>query len=345
MPIGAIQIGKGGCKCQSVTVPPVWGRPVFTNVSLSGGSVFTDAATDNLLVGSGFPAHTTGDENVGFGPRVFDGLTTGNYNCAFGLAAMETITTGTYNTAFGRRAMAQCGIAAGDNCAFGTNALERVSGPSNSAFGVTALALCTTGALNSAFGSWCLHDLVDGVDNSAFGFYAGKEITSGTDNTLVGFQAGYKLTTPSGNVAIGASALHSCTVFGDNVAVGRYSLLNCDGSGNVAVGTATLFASTTGVGNVAIGNTAGRYETGDNKLFIDNTARANEADGRIKALIYGIFAAATANQWLRINGHFGILLAEVPAGANNAAAQAAGLAVGDFYRTNADPSVLCIRSA
>ena len=40
-----------------------------------------------------------------------------------------------------------------------------------------------------------------------------------------------------------------------------------------------------------------------------------------------------------------ILLSEVPAAANNAGAQAAGLGVGDFYRTNADPSVVCIRSA
>lgn len=42
---------------------------------------------------------------------------------------------------------------------------------------------------------------------------------------------------------------------------------------------------------------------------------------------------------------FEILLAGVPAAANNAAAAAAGVAVGGIYRTNADPSVLCIRSA
>jgi len=39
-----------------------------------------------------------------------------------------------------------------------------------------------------------------------------------------------------------------------------------------------------------------------------------------------------------------ILLAGVPAAANNAAAATAGVPVGGIYRTNADPSVVCIRS-
>jgi hypothetical protein len=44
-------------------------------------------------------------------------------------------------------------------------------------------------------------------------------------------------------------------------------------------------------GNVAIGANAGYYETGSSKLFIDNDPRVDEADGRAKALVYGIFAA------------------------------------------------------
>ena len=41
----------------------------------------------------------------------------------------------------------------------------------------------------------------------------------------------------------------------------------------------------------------------------------------------------------------GVVLAAVPAAADNAAATAAGVPVGGVYRTNIDPSVLCIRSA
>lgn len=38
-------------------------------------------------------------------------------------------------------------------------------------------------------------------------------------------------------------------------------------------------------------------------------------------------------------------IASVPTAANNTAAASAGIAVGGIYRTNADPSVLCMRSA
>ena len=61
-----------------------------------------------------------------------------------------------------------------------------------------------------------------------------------------------------------------------------------------------------GSGNVCVGYAAGAYETGSNKLFIDNDARASESDARAKALIYGVFAAAVANQYLTFNAKVGI---------------------------------------
>jgi len=56
-----------------------------------------------------------------------------------------------------------------------------------------------------------------------------------------------------------------------------------------------------------------------------------------------LWNAIVARLTVNPNGVIGIPLPT--AYANNAAAQAGGLAVGDIYRTNADPSVLCIRSA
>jgi hypothetical protein len=52
---------------------------------------------------------------------------------------------------------------------------------------------------------------------------------------------------------------------------------------------------------VCIGYQAGYYETGTNKLFIDNQSRASEADGRVKALVYGVFDATVANQSITFN--------------------------------------------
>ena len=76
------------------------------------------------------------------------------------------------------------------------------------------------------------------------------------------------------------------------------------GSNNTMLGARTGYAITTADGGIYLGSDAGYYETAANKLFIDNAQRASEADGRVKALIYGIFAAATANQYLTVNGNF-----------------------------------------
>jgi hypothetical protein len=69
------------------------------------------------------------------------------------------------------------------------------------------------------------------------------------------------------------------------------------------MGRAVFGSNVNGSGNVGIGALAGYYETGSNKLFIDNAPRASEADARVKALIYGVFDAAVANQFLTINGN------------------------------------------
>ena len=55
--------------------------------------------------------------------------------------------------------------------------------------------------------------------------------------------------------------------------------------------------------SVLIGPNVGRYATASNILMIDNALRASEADALVKALVYGVFDAATANQSVRINGH------------------------------------------
>ena len=57
---------------------------------------------------------------------------------------------------------------------------------------------------------------------------------------------------------------------------------------------------------------------------------------------YAVYTNAGA---VHFGGAVDIALASVPTAANNAAAATAGVAVGGLYRTNADPSVVCIRSA
>ena len=129
----------------------------------------------------------------------------------------------------------------------------------------------------------------------------------GAYNTSVGVTAGMHNTTGASNTSVGYNALHVTTT----------------GYDNTAIGASALYTNIGGTDNVALGYCAGYYETGSNKLFIDNAARASEADGRIKALVYGVFAAAAADQDLIVNGQLGLNITPaawvtLPAGASGA---------------------------
>lgn len=140
-------------------------------------------------------------------------------------------------------------------------------------------------------------------------------VNLGYYNVFIGQDAGRRNTTGDAGIFIGQQA-------GSFVTTGKY---------NVVIGYRSGRALTTAGRNVFIGFSAGYYETGSEKLIIDNRARINEADARIKALIYGIFDATTANQLVRLNGV--LELTEINEYADNAAAITGGLAIGGVYRT------------
>ena len=158
---------------------------------------------------------------------------------------------------------------------------------------------------NTTFGKIIIDNSIRGSLGSSNIFLGGGVANSNTVgylNTVIGTNALYSNTSGLRNVAIGEHALYSNTSGYLNVAVGASALYyRADGWYNTAIGASALYSTTNGIKNVAIGFRAGFYETGDNKLFIDNDARAGEADARTKALIYGVFDASPANQKLTIN--------------------------------------------
>lgn len=169
-----------------------------------------------------------------------------------------------------------------------------------------------------------------GSRNTLFGHNVGGAITSGARNILMGQNAGGSMTSDFGHVAIGWSALNA-QIGLNNTAIGKmnvalgYSAASglTIGESTTAIGSNTLASiitgtencalgagsgyTTTGSGGVFLGTYAGHFETLGNKLFIDNAKRSNEADGRVKALVYGGFAATTAAQWFTLNANVGIL--------------------------------------
>jgi hypothetical protein len=174
---------------------------------------------------------------------------------------------------------------------------QNTTGANNLAAGYEALTANTTGSRNVALGTKALYYNTDRSDLVAVGNEAlynnGLGATHSYEavyNTAVGSKALYSNTTGYRNTANGYEALYSNNG-NNNVAVGDSSLHeNISGNNNVAIG-ALAGVNNEGDGNVFIGHNAGYYETGSNKLYIDNSFTTNP-------LIYGDFS----QDKLKING-------------------------------------------
>ncbi|MCP4552876.1 MAG: hypothetical protein GY834_12735, partial [Bacteroidetes bacterium] len=165
------------------------------------------------------------------------------------------------------------------NSAIGFEALNaNTTGNSNTATGFNTLLKNTTGMYNTATGTYALGSNIDGKHNTAIGANALYRNTEGVYNTATGNQALYKNTLGNNNTALGYDALGSNSGGSYNVALGYQA-----GKG----GTSPHNKS----GGVFLGYQAGYFETGDNKLYIDNSDTT-------APLIYGDFEADS----LRING-------------------------------------------
>ena len=320
MPIGQSQVGKGGSR--------------FT-IQRTGLPLATDNAINIVL-----PAEIQGEASGIFrgheclirtywsvgateGFNIFIG-DAGNFTFIGAPATLE----GSHNIGIGKVALATL-----------------TAGEYNIGIGVRALMANTDGSWNIAIGVSALDANIGGDSNIAIGWEAVSANTTGSGNVGIGENALRRNITGNTNVAVGDEAMQVNTAGDNNTGVGCWVLGLCTGSRNTAFGREALYSVVAASGNVAIGYNAGFFETGSNKLFIDNTSRTNEADARIKALVYGIFDAATASQHFTVNGHLGQLLSEIPIAVNNAAAAVAGCLVGEFYRSNADPSIVYVRTA
>lgn len=141
----------------------------------------------------------------------------------------------------------------------------------NTAVGINALQLNTTG-----------------IENTAVGAYTLQNNTTGIFNTAVGSQALRSNTTGFWNIAIGQESLYANTTGVSNIALGRQSLrFNSTGGSNIAIGASALFENRTGNTNIAIGNTSIRQNTtgyqntaiGANTLYNNTTGYENTAVG------------------------------------------------------------------
>ncbi|MBN1781151.1 tail fiber domain-containing protein [bacterium] len=143
--------------------------------------------------------------------------------------------------------------------AVGIEALNTItSGHHNTAIGYRALFNSTSGDYNMACGGSTLYNNTVGYHNSAFGIVTLFSNTSGYQNTAVG------------NFALSAN------INGNNNMAGGYEAdrYNQAGSGNTIIGCQAGRGSSvhSKSGNIFIGFMAGYNESGNNKLYIENSS-------------------------------------------------------------------------
>jgi hypothetical protein len=148
---------------------------------------------------------------------------------------------------------------------------------SNTAVGVDALLVNTTGDFNVAVGRSALESSTDGYFNVAVGESALESNTIGDFNVAVGRSALESSTDGDRNVAIGNRALAANTTASRVTAVGDSALArNTTGIENCAVGYGALIDNTTGERNTAVGNNSGgTVVSGSNNTMIGNGASAS----------------------------------------------------------------------
>jgi hypothetical protein len=159
-----------------------------------------------------------------------------------------------FNTAVGVQAL-YLNTTGNYNTASGRRALySNLTGASNTASGFNALYSNQSGQQNTGNGGFCLQGNTNGSFNTAIGYGALISNTSGNYNTASGHQALYSNIGGTQNTASGMNALYSNTSGGYNTASGRRALFsNSTGDNNTANGYEALLSNTTGSSNTALG--------------------------------------------------------------------------------------------
>jgi len=140
--------------------------------------------------------------------------------------------------------------------------------------------------------------------NTGVGYQALLSMTNGHSNTALGHAALQTNINGHSNIAVGRESLRDDVDGYFNTAIGRGALqYHTTGHSNTALGLHALIFNITGSRNVALGSHAGRYELGSDALYVNNQDRINTADEKLKSIIYGIMAAAVANQHLTFNAN------------------------------------------
>jgi hypothetical protein len=226
-----------------------WNGTVWTAIAPPAGWGFSGNA-----IASGNFIGTTNDFDVVFKRNSIASGIIGTTNTAFGLSALSSNTSGA-NTAIGVDAL-KLNTTGNTNTAVGYQALNaNIGGSANTALGYGALGANTTGNANIAIGNSLIAN-TGGTSNISIGNSLNTN-TTGNANIAIGTGALNANISANSMIAIGDGALSKFTTGFSNIAIGGSALQNLtNGSNNIAFGTNTLLTNATGSQNTAIGITA-----------------------------------------------------------------------------------------
>ncbi len=230
-----------------------------------GGATVLSADIDNVLVGEGVGASSTGIYNTFVGADAGYTNTSGTNNTFAGAGAGYSNYTGSLNTFLGSSA-GNSNTAGGGNTFAGVNAGYSNSTGNNNTF---------SGYSAGQFNLW-------GSYNTFTGYNAGEFNTTANGNTFLGDSAGYRDTTGSYNAFTGAEA-------------GSY---NGSGSFNTFSGFQAGWLNKTGSDNTAIGYDANAGSFGIGNLMNATAIGANAEVTQSNSLVLGSISGvlnATAN--------------------------------------------------
>ncbi|MCU0461319.1 MAG: tail fiber domain-containing protein [Bacteroidales bacterium] len=248
-------------------------------------------------------ATTTGSNNSFMGYRAGFSNTQGTANVFIGTESGGLNTTGNSNVLIGNQSGAK-NLNGSRNIFIGEYAGNgNTSGKDNIYLGTRAGVNCKTGVINVFIGNMAGLSNEKGVGNVGIGYEAGYNLIRGWRNVFLGSMTGGHCKTGDDNVFLGTMAGGYLkggiknVIIGGYAGLGNYSSTPADtlNNENVIIGFSAGNEITNQSGNVFIGAHSGEWETGSDKLYIDNSNTSNP-------LIWGDFAS----NLLRFNGKVGI---------------------------------------
>jgi hypothetical protein len=303
----------------TMTAPKITGGTI-TGVTLTGNTLTNPVITGATLTTSAFngtvgatTASTGAFTTINASTSITNaGLTSGRVTFA-GASGLLTdsanlLYSGTDLTVYGLT-VGRGGGAVASNTALGVNALGvNTTGLASVALGQNALKTNVSGNYNIAIGDFALEKTVSGSNNIGIGSGALDNNTA-SNNTAVGFQAGFGNSSGASNVYVGSSSGYSTSTNNSNTFVGQSSGYGTTGGDNTFLGQNSGSGVTSGTKNTIIGRYSGSaapisatgsnfvvLSDGDgNPLISTNSTSSVALNGAVPQTGTGITFPATQN--------------------------------------------------